>query len=252
MWCLSQWQNCGSPEPFQIVELGPGRGTLSCDVIRTLAELGFSKEFSLHLVEISPYMSDLQAKRLCVNYTEALDSDSVPYYRTGKTISGISVYWYRSVDKIPKSFSIFLAHEFFDALPIHKFQKDDNAWHEVLIDVDTEKPESFRFVKSKPMTPMLGMFLTRPWMEKIQLNDHVEYSKDMEQVMETIAIHIEENGGFGLIIDYGHCGEKQSTFRVGFFFLKALMAKYIVVFFSLFAVVQEPRATRSFSRAWHS
>lgn len=217
VWCLSQWQNCGSPEPFQIVELGPGRGTLSCDIIRTLAELGFSKQFSLHLVEISPYMSDLQARRLCVKYSESEDSDSVPHYRTGETLSGIQVYWYRSVDKIPKSFSIYLAHEFFDALPIHTFQQEDNAWHELLIDVDREKPDSFRFVKSNAMTPMLGMFLTRPWMEKIQLNDHVEYSKDMEQVMETIAVHIEENGGFGLIIDYGHSGEKRSTFRVGFF-----------------------------------
>lgn len=214
---MSEWQKCGSPGPLQIVELGPGRGTLSQDIIRVLAAFGLSDKFSLHLVEISPYLSDLQAKRLCGKYTETKDNDSVPYYRSGETLSGIQVYWYRSVDRIPKSFSIFLAHEFLDALPIHKFQKKDNTWHEILIDCDREKPNSFRFIESKAVTPMLGMFLTRPWIGQIQLTDHVEYSKDTEQVIETIALHIEENGGFGLIMDYGHCGEKRDTFRVIFF-----------------------------------
>lgn len=216
VWCINEWQKCGSPGPLQIVELGPGRGTLAQDLIRVLAAFGLSKKFSLHLVEVSPYLSEIQAKRLCSKYveTKAEDADTIPYYRKGETLSGVQVYWYRTVEQIPKSFSIFLAHEFFDVLPIHKFQRKENTWHEILIDIDREKANSFRFVESKAVTPMLGMFLTRPWIGNIKLADHIEYSKDAEQTLETIAIHIEENGGFGLIMDYGTFGEQRDTFRV--------------------------------------
>lgn len=211
---MNEWQKCGSPGPLQIVELGPGRGTLAQDIIRVWADFGLSEKFTLHLVEVSPYLSELQAKRLCTKYAETKKGDDVPYYRQGETLSGIKVYWYRSVEKIPKSFSIYLAHEFFDALPIHKFQRKNKTWNEILVSIDAEKPDNFRFVESKSVTPMLGMFLTRPWINNIELTDHIEYSKDAEQALESMAIHIEENGGFALVMDYGHCGEQRDTFRV--------------------------------------
>lgn len=39
------------------------------------------------------------------------------------TQSGIPVTWYRTLDQLPSEsgFTAFIAHEFFDALPIHKF-----------------------------------------------------------------------------------------------------------------------------------
>lgn len=40
------------------------------------------------------------------------------------TKSGIPVTWYRSIEQLPEKtgFSAFVAHEFFDALPVYKFQ----------------------------------------------------------------------------------------------------------------------------------
>lgn len=216
IWCLSEWKKCGSPGPLQIVELGPGRGTLSQDVLRVFAKFGFSDQFSLHLVEISPYLSELQAKRLCCQHTETKkeDIESVPYYRKGESVSGIEIFWYRDLEHVPKSFSIFLAHEFFDALPIHKFQRTDNNWREVLVDIDKAKTDTFQLVTSNSVTPMLGIFLTRPWLNKDTLPDHIEYSAETERSIDTIASRIEENGGFSLIMDYGHTGERGDTFRV--------------------------------------
>lgn len=40
----------------------------------------------------------------------------------GETTSGIKVYWYYDLKKVPKNFSWYIAHEFFDVLPIHKFE----------------------------------------------------------------------------------------------------------------------------------
>lgn len=216
VWCLSEWRKCGSPNPLQIVELGPGRGTLSQDILRVFAHFGLSEQISLHLVEVSPYLSELQAKRLCCQHTDMSKEnvDSVPYYRKGQSVSGIDVYWYRELAQVPKSFSIFLAHEFFDALPVHKFQRTDNKWQEVLVDIDSSKEDQFRYVTSNAMTPMLGLYLTRPWINKDSQANHVEYSAEGEQCVDTIASRIEEFGGFGLIMDYGHSGERDDTFRV--------------------------------------
>ena len=46
----------------------------------------------------------------------------------------------------------FSAHEFFDALGVNKFQKVDNEWREVLIDVD-ETGDRLRYIISRNATP---------------------------------------------------------------------------------------------------
>lgn len=37
VWLLHEWMKMGSPLPVQIVELGPGKGTLLKDVLRLLS-----------------------------------------------------------------------------------------------------------------------------------------------------------------------------------------------------------------------
>lgn len=82
------------------------------------------------MVEISPALSTIQAQNLCTYIEENNPADfktltqenSIGHYKKGITEDGVEVYWYYSVTDIPKKFSVFLAHEFFDALPIHKFQ----------------------------------------------------------------------------------------------------------------------------------
>ena len=79
-------------------------------------------------MEISPKLAKIQAEKLCLKFEELTPTvneeqkSSVTHYMKGTTKSGINVFWYYSVKDLPKGFSIFLAHEFFDALPIHKFQ----------------------------------------------------------------------------------------------------------------------------------
>lgn len=218
LWCYHEWEKCGKVKPFQIVELGPGRGTLCQDINRALSNLKLTNEYTLNLVEVSPHLSELQAKRLCGQYTDtpAAELDKVPYYRKGVTLSGINVYWYRDVSQIPKTFSIFLAHEFLDVLPIYKFQKVDNKWREVLVDIDRSKDETFKFVLSEGATSNVGMFLSRPWVKKLELADHIEYSMESEQTIDAIGNHIRDFGGFSLIMDYGHFNQQRDTFRVSF------------------------------------
>merc|ERR1719210_1500182 len=39
VWMLNEWMKMGEPEKFQLVELGPGSGTLTSDILRTFAKL---------------------------------------------------------------------------------------------------------------------------------------------------------------------------------------------------------------------
>ena len=57
----------GEPKPLQFVELGPGRGTLMLDVLRTFLRIKPEalKDVSLHLVEVSDAMKRLQEGTLC-------------------------------------------------------------------------------------------------------------------------------------------------------------------------------------------
>lgn len=44
------------------------------------------------------------------------------HYQKGLMNDGTPVFWYYTLNEVPHNFSCFLAHEFFDALPMHKFK----------------------------------------------------------------------------------------------------------------------------------
>ena len=54
IWCLTVWQQLGSPSKMRLVELGPGRGTLMADLLRGTAPFKpFISGLDVHLVEVS-------------------------------------------------------------------------------------------------------------------------------------------------------------------------------------------------------
>ncbi|XP_063700110.1 protein arginine methyltransferase NDUFAF7 homolog, mitochondrial [Culicoides brevitarsis] len=208
IWCLTEYQKLGSPSPLQIVELGPGRGTLMQDILRVMSKFELIKEFSIELVEISPFLSKAQALMLCVSSKEV---SGEKHYREGKTGSGVNVRWYRSYDDIPDGFTILLAHEFFDALPINKLLRDGDKWREMLIDIDPDNEKQFRYIQSREETPVSKLF--KQLCHKDESRDVVELCLEADRILRNVAKKFEENGGFGLIMDYGHWGEKGDTFR---------------------------------------
>lgn len=217
IWCLTEYQKLGSPSPLQIVELGPGRGTLMQDILRVFSKFQLVKKFSIELVEISPFLSQAQAQLLCVGSREV---SGQKYYREGETGSGMQVRWYRNFEEIPDSFTILLAHEFFDALPIHKLLRDENKWREMLIDVDVANENKFRFIQSREETPISKLF--NQLRHKDETRDVVELCLEADILLRKIGKKFEEHGGLGLVMDYGHFGEKGDTFRVSTLFYDSL------------------------------
>ncbi|XP_042329799.1 protein arginine methyltransferase NDUFAF7, mitochondrial isoform X2 [Sceloporus undulatus] len=209
IWFVSEWMANGKPNKFQLVELGPGRGSLTSDILRVFNQLSslLSKcDISVHLVEISPKLSEIQASVLTGEKTEL--QESCLAYMQGVTKSGLPIFWYRDLNDVPVGFNFYLAHEFLDALPIHKFQKTEKGWRELLIDIDPEAPDKLQFVLAPSATPAAEAFI-----HDKESRDHVEVCPDAGVIIQKLAHDIEKNGGGALIIDYGHDGTKTDTFR---------------------------------------
>ncbi|KXZ43090.1 hypothetical protein GPECTOR_102g43 [Gonium pectorale] len=65
IWCVHTWMEMGRPPRLQLVELGPGRGTLMADLLRgTSAFRDFSRALEVHLVEMSPALRAMQWRAL--------------------------------------------------------------------------------------------------------------------------------------------------------------------------------------------
>ncbi|KAM7395907.1 hypothetical protein PAMA_007266 [Pampus argenteus] len=212
IWIISEWMGAGGPKQLQLVELGPGKGSLAADVLRVFSQLQAvlgGASVSLHLVEVSPALSRLQAENLTGTRSQEAESEDEAVYRRGETSAGLPVSWYRRLDDVPAGFSVFLAHEFFDALPIHKFQRTEKGWREVLVDIDPEKPDQLRFVMAPSPTLASSTLI-----QADERRDHVEVCAEGGVIVQQLSRRITEDGGAALIADYGHDGTKTDTFRV--------------------------------------
>ncbi|XP_065489143.1 protein arginine methyltransferase NDUFAF7, mitochondrial isoform X2 [Caloenas nicobarica] len=210
IWYISEWIAAGKPKAFQLVEMGPGLGTLTDDILRVFKQLAslLSKcDVSIHLVEVSPKLSEIQAQMLTGGKVQSNPEDKSVYMK-GISKTGIPIFWYRDVQDVPLGYSFYLAHEFFDALPIHKFQRTEKGWREVLVDVDPEVPDQLRFVLSPSSTPA-----TQNFIQPEETRDHVEVCPEAGVIIQNLACRIEKGGGAALVADYGHDGTKTDTFR---------------------------------------
>ncbi len=112
LWCAEVWRGMGEPGPFQLIELGPGRGTLMADALRAAKAVpDFVQQARLHLVETSPVLRQEQAERLAEHAPQ----------------------WHDTFTAVPPGPSIVIANEFLDALPVRQFVRRGGGWRERLI-----------------------------------------------------------------------------------------------------------------------
>ena len=110
---------------------------------------------------------------------------------------------------IPLGFTFFIANEFFDALPAHKFFRDPKTrnWQEIL--VATNNKEELSFIRARERT------LANQYVENNSCYNHmeaIEISPKSGVIMQTISERIVEFGGAALIADYGY--ERNSGYGI--------------------------------------
>ncbi len=98
LWAAVVWQQMGSPERFNLVELGPGRGTLMADAIRaTRIVPGFHAAARVALVERNPVLIAAQRDTL--------------------SASASAMSWHADLEDVAGGPTIVLANEFLDTIP---------------------------------------------------------------------------------------------------------------------------------------
>lgn len=195
IWCVAMYEQLGCPDELRIVELGPGKGTLMADLLRgTQPFASFCQAISVCLVEVSPTLREVQAKTL-------------------SEFSSVSS-WYTSLEEVPvgNTPTLYIGHEFLDAMPIHQFVKRDGSWHEAVVDV---ADDGFRMVLSPYDTfaskTVLPARLRDLGEDRAAQLDAIEVSPACMGLAMDLARRIHQHRGAALLIDYGQDGPYESS-----------------------------------------
>ncbi|KAI1720240.1 putative s-adenosyl-L-methionine-dependent methyltransferase domain-containing protein [Ditylenchus destructor] len=191
IWIINELLNTGYQGPWQLVELGPGTGTFMKDILQM-------NNLSVHLVEVSQTLTTMQRKKLI----------STEFANVVSTSSGVPLHWHKTFDEVPKDkFTVFIANEFFDALPIHQFSRNsEGKWREVYVTLD-KSGENFCFMLSRSENIHTKTLLPE-YVRDNNSRNHWELSPRTITTALAICDRITSHGGFFLTIDYGHDGSR--------------------------------------------
>ncbi len=178
IWIIACWESCGKPKNFNIVELGPGDGSLTNILIRSFKKFPeFNSIKKIFLFEKSDYLKKIQKKR----------------------INGKNVKWINNFDCIKKGPIIFFGNEFFDAIPIKQFKRSKNCIFEKNFTLNKNFEIKKIFKKaSAANTKIIKSFKS---LNKLKF---IEFPKLGFQELKKITKKISKLKGCILLIDYGY------------------------------------------------
>jgi NADH dehydrogenase [ubiquinone] 1 alpha subcomplex assembly factor 7 len=169
IWAAGAYVAMGEPDSVSLVELGPGRGTMMFDLLRSIARVQpkLKAAAAVHLVETSPVLRARQRDTL-----------------------GPGASWHMEFDEVPQGPMIILANEFFDAIPIRQFQMRGGVWHERVVGLEDGQ---LCLGLSGPVAGPAG-----------QEGEIAEHAPAREAIARQIGQRLARHPGAALIIDYGH------------------------------------------------
>ena len=182
IWAITFWESIGSPKKFNLIELGAGNGEMMRVITETLKnfpECYNACNFMIH--EKSNFLINQQKKNL--------DSEKIS--------------WIKDIKNINSYPTLYLANEFFDAIPIKQFFKKKEGWVERFVELKNSKKAEFKEQKIniKKLERSLNFEISKN--QKI-----IEYSPETFKYLKSICEIIQRNGGGMLIIDYGYLSSK--------------------------------------------
>jgi len=163
----------GNETGASLMELGPGRGTLMADILRSLAMVAGSLVWPVRMVEISPALKSAQQEKL-------------------RTATNAKPFWTENLSSLPPRPLLLIANEFFDTLPVRQYISRKTGWHERLVSL---KDGQLTMSQAETPTPL-------------DLPDQppgtiAEICPDALEITKVLASHISRHKGAMLLIDYG-------------------------------------------------
>ena len=178
IWIISFWENLKYPKKFNLIELGAGNGEMMKQILNTFENFPlFQNCCKIHILEKSTYLKNIQKQNL----------------------KNKNIKWLKNLNEISNRPNIFIANEFFDALPIKQFIKKEQKWYERNIKFSKiNKPEFLNILTNiKKFEKKIGFNIS--YKQKF-----IEYSPLTMEYLKIISKKIRISGGGILIIDYGN------------------------------------------------
>lgn len=176
LWFAERWDAMGRPHGINLVELGPGRGTLMADLLRALDVMpALPRTTNLHLVESNETLRAVQVGRLAAD-------------------------WHEDFESVPDGPLFVVANEFFDALPIQQYVKTEQGWAERL--VTWEKDGFALTLGASGEAPAAA--LPHSVGRAAEVGSVLEICPEADRLGAAIGRRIAAHGGAALIIDYGY------------------------------------------------
>ena len=190
LYILNYWQK-NIKKKFNLIELGPGKGTLLLDIIKITEKFNnFNEAVSVKLIEKNTNLINKQK----TNFNKFnLNLKKINWHKDFKS---------NNIDPV-----IIIANEFFDCFPIRQFYKKNDTWYEKKIKFNsTEQMFKIKDIKIKNKKIINYIKSYNP------LNT-LEISRSREKYFSKICKHILQVGGLMIAIDYGYL-EKPNNFTL--------------------------------------
>lgn len=181
IWAAVAWRAMGAPAEVDIVELGPGRGTMMCDALRSARIVpGFLAAARVHLVESNALLREAQRQTL------------------SPASAQVQITWHESLEPgiAGGRATIVLANEFLDALPVRQLIYTGGKWRKRCVALDQN--DWFVLVPGDATTPD-QLPVDRPPREGDILESHPSFSEVAETLRQWSSQPLA-----ALFIDYGH------------------------------------------------
>ena len=178
IWMITCWETFGKPRNFNIVELGPGDGSLTYILLKSFKRFPeFNSIKKLFLFEESNFLRKVQKKRIT-------DRD---------------VKWINNLNEIKKGPVIFFGNEFFDAIPIKQFKKINRSFFEKNYSID--KNFNIKEIFKKASSQNIKYIKSYKTFNKLRF---IEFPKLGFEELKKISKKIIKLQGCILMIDYGY------------------------------------------------
>ena len=164
---------------FNLIELGPGNGTLFKDIERACQILpNFIYNANITLIEINRELRKIQKKKL-------------NYFKKSK------IKWSKSLNLKSRLPSIIYSNEFFDCFPVRQFLYNDH-WFEKYVKFN-EKENKYYSIYKKVSSKKILNYLSKYKHQKIY---EVSYSRN--KYFKQICKYLKKNRGLCILVDYGY------------------------------------------------
>ena len=165
---------------FNLIELGPGNGTLFKDIERTAKILpNFFENANVNLIEINKELRKIQEKNL-------------NYFKQSK------IRWSKALNFTSKLPSIIYSNEFFDCFPVRQFLNNNNNWFERYVKFN-ENENKYYSINKRVISKKILDYLNKYKRQKIY-----EVSFSRNKYFEQICKYLKKNRGICILIDYGY------------------------------------------------